>query len=891
MKAGYSVDINLWLHRLGLVLPWTCIAIGVVFILICITGVVLRLLQFRSLLRRKNVYLELTPSAFTSRTPAASQLFFAVLHGKYKSRRWRDKLLRRDVVFVPTIYSSRSQGIRYVIQTEARVATSLQHDITAYLPDAKAQVLHDYVAPEAGKVLECKLNRDWIFPLAEQRTFDQHDPMGYITSAMSRLMGSEAMGYQLIVTPIKPREAALLSHKILHNEDFLNQRTYRHKLLGLQSIFTVLNTILFGILDMVGEVTHPAAKPYRPSHGASLAQRELQEKRQIAKGLKPARMLGSFEEERISSVQGKLNQPLFRVSIRVMVRMDTPAETRQRIDMLKAAFSSYGTQQQSIAAKVSLPVLGRFRRVLYQRYLPNPIYRRASILSASELASLYHFPLGKESKTDNLVTSLSRTLPAPITLKQDMRLDVLLGVNKHQGVATAIGLTIAERERHMYIVGGTGSGKTTMMHFAIMQDIASGKGVAVIDPHGDLAKDILKCIPKHRIQDVIYFNPDDLDHPIGLNLLQVKAGLTGNNLLREESRITEAVVSVFRKIFSEDDSGGHRIEYVLRNTVRTAMTVKDATLFTVLKLLTNADYRKTVTDALDPGALKDFWKNELGQAGNMQRVKMSAGITSKLGRFESSPSSKFVLEQPKSTIDFDDIMNTHKILICDFAKGAIGEDTSELFGTATLALLQLAAYRRVYTDKSDRQPFYLYVDEFQNFATMSFVQMLSESRKYKLYLTMAEQSTSQQDDQQMVNIILANVGTVICFRTGSVADENVLLPLFSPFINPGEIYRLSAYNFYALLNAVHSQEPTSGQTIRPSDTEGSKETAEVVLRLSQATYTLQQKPAAKPTPKQDDEKPETVQKPKKPSKKKSAEDDKKLTPIDDKALPGEKKTT
>jgi hypothetical protein len=374
-----------------------------------------------------------------------------------------------------------------------------------------------------------------------------------------------------------------------------------------------------------------------------------------------------------------------------------------------------------------------------------------------------------------------------------------------------------------------------MLQFAIVQDMHSGKGLAVIDPHGDMANMLLQHVPENRMKDVIYFNPDDLLYPVGLNLLEIKEGLSGTELMREKDLITESVISVFRKIFSDDDSGGHRIEYVLRNTVQTALTIEDATLFTIFDLLNDQDYRKKIVKTLKSKDLRNFWKNELGKAGEFQRVKMSAGITAKIGRFLFSASAKQILEQPRSTIDFDDVINSGKILICNFSKGLLGEDTSELFGIMVLAKLQLATLRRARLEQGERLPFYLYVDEFQNFATASFVQMLSEARKYKLYLTMAEQSTSQQSDQQMVNVILANVGTVICFKTGNPQDERLLLPLFSPYLNEGEINNLSAFNFYAKLSAMKAQEPLSGQTVLITD-EGSYDIAEQVIELSRQHY-------------------------------------------------------
>jgi hypothetical protein len=443
--------------------------------------------------------------------------------------------------------------------------------------------------------------------------------------------------------------------------------------------------------------------------------------------------------------------------------------------------------------------------------------------------------LGIDNQTDNLVTTLSRSLPAPVSLKQDKPMSVIIGRNYHHGTETDIYLTDRERERHIYIIGGTGNGKTTLLQFGVVQDMQSGKGLAVIDPHGDMAETLLRHVPKNRIQDVVYFNPDDLEYPIGLNLLELTPGLIGNNLLREKDLITESVISVFRKIFSDEDTGGHRIEYVLRNSIQTALTVPDATLFTVYDLLNDSTYRKSVIKTLDDKNLKNFWKNELGKAGDMQKVKMAAGITAKIGRFLFSASAKQILEQPRSTIDFDDIINGGKILICNFSKGLLGEDTSELFGITVLAKLQLASLRRARVAQSERRAFYLYVDEFQNFATPSFVQMLSESRKYKLYMTMAEQSTSQQKDQQMVSIILANVGTVICFRTGNPQDEKLLLPLFYPYIAEGEISNLSSYNFYAKLSASVAQEPLSGQTLLLKDA-GSDDMAALCVANSREKY-------------------------------------------------------
>lgn len=549
--------------------------------------------------------------------------------------------------------------------------------------------------------------------------------------------------------------------------------------------------------------------------------------------------LGRHESRQSSALWPPPTLPLMQVDIRGYILSKRKRDALSRAHGLIAALQAMQVPGLQSVQPGPIPLFKLWQRFSWLKFkyrLPALLSVNSAQLAVSQVARLYHFPYA--AAAEDTVAVLSRALPAPRALKQGAdtgSFDVVLGRNQYHGQATDIGLSVQERERHVYIIGGTGNGKTTMLQYGIVQDMRRGKGLAVIDPHGDLAETVLRAVPRERMKDVVYFNPDDLDYPIGLNLLELRPGLSGNALLREKDIITESVVSVFRKLFSDEDSGGHRIEYVLRNAIHTALTVEGATLFTVLKLLQNSAYRRRVTDKLEDEDLKDFWKNEFGQAGSMQRVKLSVGITAKIGRFKSNAAARAILSQEQSTIDFEDIMNSGKILICNFSKGRLGEDITELFGITTLAKLQLASLRRARLAPDARRPFYLYVDEFQNFATPSFVQMLSEARKYKLGICMAEQSTAQQKDQQMVNIILANVGTVICFRTGSPADERLLLPLFSPYLKPGEIANLPAFHFYARLSSLQAQQPVSGQT-QLLDDSGSSQTAGRVIALSRAQY-------------------------------------------------------
>lgn len=830
-----------WLHRIDGLLPWLVLILAVAIGLITLVFTVLRLLDNRRLLNQKAVFLELTPPAQTDKTGEATQRLFSVLHGLESSRSLLDRLLRRSVVFTLEVVSSKEAGIRYVLRVAEDDTANFEQTVASYLPDAKVRHIDDFLSGQLSsrhvRLLEVKQTGHFAYPLNAQGLLEDHDSMAYLTGAMTKFTNDEMIAVQLVVSPVKVREANRIAGRILYNEELLHQLgRQRFPIVG--KAFGAINSLLFGIVDGISDAFHgSSSQSYRTQ------QPNAQYKQQVAMKIKPARTLSQFEQKLAESVHDKVSQPLFRVNIRALVVVNSKQAEEQRVKGLRdwlALFNMRKYQSLSVRFNYPLQLQKRYRLFTFQHRLPSLFAGNSCVFSAAEVTDLYHFPHSQTGKTENVVKSLSKTLPAPISLKGKTDFDIILGQNIHHGTSTAIGLTAAERERHVYIIGGTGNGKTTMMLYAMIQDLKNGKGFAFIDPHGDAAETILRHVLEDRIEDVIYFNPDDLAYPIGLNLLELPPGLTGDELLREKDLVTESTVSVFRKIFSEDDSGGHRIEYVLRNAVQTALTIEGSTLFTIFRLLNDAKYRKKIVATLEDEDLKSFWKNELGRAGDFQRVKMSAGITAKVGRFLFSASAKRILEQAKSTIDFDSILNDGKILICNFSKGLLGEDTSELFGVTVLAKLQMAALRRARIKQAERRPFHLYVDEFQNFATMSFVQMLSEARKYKLFLTMAEQSTSQQEEQRMVNIILANVGTIICFRSGNPADELAILPMFSPYIEAGEIANLPAFSFFMRMAAIKAQEPLSGMTILGND-KGNELQARATIQASRYNYAIDYK--------------------------------------------------
>ena len=753
----------------------------------------------------------------------ATEKLFAALHSLLRPHLLKDRLFGLRPRLALEIVSTRKDGVRFLLRCPADQAETMEHMIAGYIPEVKVStVANPLENVQRAHVLRFKQKLHYAYPLQTSDALLQHDPISYLTNALTKLEDNELILVQFVLQPTQRAEVGRLSRQIRRNEDVIanlgSNRLMRGTMSALANCMLSLTDGLSNLLSG-GARNVPSGNP-----------------RPVDKFAKPARTLSSFEQQLLASLDAKLSRPLFDTAIRAIIVSTNKVSAAARAKSITATMDLYAVSkyQRLVSVRLYNPLKRRLTALGLRHRLP--AFRSPVVLATNEVASLYHFPNSSNTKTDNLVTSLSRTLPAPVSLKNGTQLDVLLGENIHHGVTTPIGLTAAERERHVYIVGGTGNGKTTMLLYGIIQDIKAGKGLAVLDPHGDLAETILHHIPKERIGDVIYFNPDDLSHPIGINLLEMKPGLSGDELLREKDLITESVISVLRKIFSEDDSGGHRIEYVLRNAIQTALTIEGSTLFTIYELLNDAKFRKGVTRNLVDQDLKNFWKNELGRAGDMQRIKMVAGITAKIGRFLFSASAKRVLEQKKSSIDFEEIINSGKILICNLSKGLIGEDTSTLFGTTVLAKLQIASLRRARLAQAVRRPYYLYVDEFQNFATMSFVQMLSEARKYKLYLTMAEQSTAQQEQQRMVDIILANVGTTICFRTGSPADEFKLLPLFKPYIQAGELSNLPSFNFYAKLAGTTALEPLSGITVVTSQSAVSS--MEPVIVQSRLLYSV-----------------------------------------------------
>ncbi|HUD20990.1 MAG TPA: type IV secretion system DNA-binding domain-containing protein, partial [Candidatus Saccharimonadales bacterium] len=771
-------------------------------------------------------FLELTfPSG--GQSAVATEHLYSLLHARSKQRSIIERLLGVKKLYSLELVSTAREGIRYIVVIPEKEAEIMHRSLLSYVPGIKVKEISDYLeaAGKNEKMVQCielKLSSDFVLPLRSQQTLDEYDPLAHLIGHMTKLAPGELVAFQIVATPI----VASIHRGATRRVGQLKNSIYREANLSTvlnagaaNNVLQFLGNVLKLIISIPSLIFDPGNKNIPVFQNKDISNK---------------RSVNPYEKELAENIKHKIDQQLFETSLRVLI-IGKSGEGRAK--ELTAAFQSFASSQQSLIPRKPLSSKTRLTH-FNQRQLTASILNPNPILSTAEIAGLYHFPHSDAAQAEDLAGLKSPELPAPLVLKNQSDLDVVFGLNNYGDHLTQIGLTDDERSRHMYLIGQTGAGKSTAIYHMASGDIQKGRGLAVIDPHGDLAEDLLASVPQTRINDLIYFNPFDIRHPIGVNLLELSADLEGDELELEKELVCESVVSIFRRVFNkEEHSDAHRIEYILRNTIHTAFTVENATIFTVYELLNHPKFQKQVVSQLTNEDLKHFWKNEFGKAGNYQVVKMVSGVTAKIGRFLLSPIAKRILEQPHSTINFDDILDGEKILICNLAEGKLGEDTSQLLGTMVIAKIHQAALRRARKEALSRKPFYLFVDEFQNFATSSFTKLLSGGRKFGLRITIAEQSTAQQSDRSIVNVILANTGVMVCFRTASPIDEELMLSQMSPTVKPGEIGNLPRHHFYMRLAAIEAESPFSGETIPINHTKDVKK-VERLIAASRKNYAI-----------------------------------------------------
>jgi hypothetical protein len=415
------------------------------------------------------------------------------------------------------------------------------------------------------------------------------------------------------------------------------------------------------------------------------------------------------------------------------------------------------------------------------------------ILNSEELASVFHLPYSEIIESAPIVTTedtVAAMQPTPsrlpVTTGQDSDSDIsAFGLAQEGEFARQFGLYRSDRGRHVYIIGQTGTGKSALLELLALSDTYHGQGYAIIDPHGDLATSNLRFIPAHRLNDVIYFNPADTAHPIGFNPMEVI-----NPAMK--STVSSEIIGVLKRMFA--DSWGPRLEYILRFTLLALLDYPNTTLLDITRMLTDKTFREKVLKHVDDAVVRQFWLVEFAGWNDRFAAEAIAPVLNKIGAFTANPIIRNIIGQPKSTFNLRQIMDEGKILIVNLNKGLIGEDNAAVLGAFMVTKMQLAAMSRSDIPRlEDRRPFYLYVDEFQNFATDSFAAILSEARKYGLNLTVANQYVSQMTPS-VRDAVFGNVGTVISFRV-SPDDAPLLAKQLKPHFQSTDLMQLHNRHF------------------------------------------------------------------------------------------------
>ena len=548
---------------------------------------------------------------------------------------------------------------------------------------------------------------------------------------------------------------------------------------------------------------------------------------------------GSIEHETLSSaIMEKATKLGYRATIRIAyVAPKTVPFTGASMHLrgVAGSFKQFSTAHLN-GLKMS-PISKGKSMELIRAYRKRQFLDTGMLLNVKELASVIHLP-NISVKTPAIVWVTSTKLEPPNDLptientdKEDL---TLLGETNFRGVRKEFGIRNIDRRRHVYVIGKTGMGKSTLLENMIRSDIEAGKGVGVIDPHGDLADAVLRFVPKWRTNDVIMFDPNDYEYPVSLNLLESVSE-------KDRSKVASGFVGIFKKMFG--NSWGPRLEHILRNTILALLEYPDSSILGVMRILVDEDYRKKVVDKVTDPNVRSFWVDEFAAINPRNIAEVISPIQNKVGQFLSSSMVRNILGQSHSTINIREAMDTKKILIVNLSKGNLGEDMSKLLGSMLVTKFQMDAMSRADIPEKDRVDFNLYIDEFQNFATESFESILSEARKYRLSLTIANQFIAQLEKEEASGVkeaVFGNVGTIATFSTGAEDAEFLARQFGFEDDDASYIVGLDKYSVYLRLLIDNIPTPTfSARTLAPPEVEDPEEAerqAQNVIRMSRERY-------------------------------------------------------
>ena len=535
----------------------------------------------------------------------------------------------------------------------------------------------------------------------------------------------------------------------------------------------------------------------------------------------------------LEAIEQKTSKPGFNAVVRLVISSDTQENAKMHLENLLTSFGQFSSDYNYFT-KVKFPLFTKnlFMMDFIYRYFPVfslPFYQQYSTLNSDELATLYHLP-NKTVETAFIYWLNAKRAPAPSQIPTS---GMYLGKSRYRGVERSIYISDEDRRRHMYIIGKTGTGKSQLLEEMIVQDIIAGKVVAVVDPHGDLIDGVISRIPPARAEDVIYFDPSDTQRPMGLNMLEATT---------EEQKhfVVTSIVGLMYKLYDPMKTGiiGPRFEHAIRNAMLTVMVEPGNTFVEVVRVLTDATFVQELLPKLTDPIIRRYWTDQIAQTADFHKSEVLDYIVSKFGRFVTNKLMRNIIGQSESSFNFRTVMDEGKILLVNLAKGKIGEENSNFLGLILVPRILISAMSRQEIPEEKRRDFYLYVDEFQNFATPDFAQILSEARKYRLNLIVANQFIGQMEEE-VKNAVFGNVGTLVGFRVG-VTDANYLQHEFQPTFNESDLINIDKYNAYVKTN-VHNEpvKPFSMDLTKDMTTvnaQRSQKVAEAIIQLSRLKF-------------------------------------------------------
>jgi len=541
----------------------------------------------------------------------------------------------------------------------------------------------------------------------------------------------------------------------------------------------------------------------------------------------PQKAKFKVDAQTLEAIESKCSRPGFITSLRIVAVAPSKEEVKSHLQNIKTALAQFDSPWNGFKSK-KIRFKKSFMMDFIYRYQPIFWRRQQTILNSDELAGLFHFP-NKMVETPGIYWLRAKQAPASSKIGNQ---GVYLGVNRYRGEKRDIYLSDMDRNRHVYIVGKTGVGKSWLQMAMIEQDIKAGKGVCYIDPH-DSVERVLELIPPERAEDVIWFDPSDLERPMGLNLMEVETE-------DQKHFVASAIINLMYKLYDPYKTGivGPRFEHAIRNAMLTVMSEPGNTFVEVVRCLTDSKYVQELLPKVTDPMVRRYWTDQIAQTSDFHKSEVLDYIVSKFGRFVTNKMIRNIIGQSKSSFDFRKVMDEGKILLISLAKGKIGEENSSFLGLLLVPRILMAAMSRQDVPEERRRDFSLYVDEFQNFATPDFAQILSEARKYHLSLNVANQFIGQMEEE-VKNAVFGNVGTVISFRVG-VTDANYLAREFQPVFGEEDLLNVERFQTY-VKTIVHNEPvpPFSMDTSKDPEEEVKKrnpQTAKTIRKLSSLKY-------------------------------------------------------